>query len=84
MVVTKDDAPATWQAIAACDMDRPEGNARLISLAPQLAELVADMGEALAKTTYRTEGYTGPDVWWKSEADALLARLDALFSEEDE
>jgi hypothetical protein len=53
-------------------------DARLIALAPELARLALDMGEALRKTIYSTPGWTGPDVWWKPEADALLARLERI------
>jgi hypothetical protein len=53
---------------AFCQFVRDEADARLIALAPEMAELLADMGEWL-------ETYYSPVAGPRPE---LLARLDAL------
>jgi hypothetical protein len=65
-IISEDDFDVTEEAFAA------------LAAFPELARLALDMGDALRKTIYSTSGWTGPDVWWKPEADALLARLERI------
>lgn len=55
-------------------------DATLIALAPSLALLVADMGEALARVRAARHPTTGNAASW-ALTDGLLARLDALMEE---
>lgn len=63
-----------------------EGNARLIALAPQLAELVADMRGYVSHRPTCVLSYTRSVLasadWCTCGLTELLARLDALFEEE--
>ena len=70
------------------NLDQDLANARLIALAPQLAELVADMGEAAAafREAIRAHGdwlHPGKTLEPAMTLDSVLARLDALFSKEE-
>jgi transcriptional regulator with XRE-family HTH domain len=39
-------------------------------------DLVDELAALMRKTIHRPSGYSGPDVWWKNEADALLVRYE--------
>lgn len=58
---------------------------RLSALAPQLAELLADMAHAvwLLETTSREPAPGKPGYAARQELKRTVARLDALFPEED-
>ncbi len=70
-----EDKDGILQSLDPSDLN--QHRAILIALAPQLAELCADMGEALAIGD-RQEWHP----YERNLADSALARLDALFSEE--
>lgn len=74
----------TWN-----DADQEAAQKALRALATQASQgedwkqLATEMGEALRKAIYNPPGWIGLDVWWKPEADALLARLDGLAAGEE-
>jgi hypothetical protein len=55
-----------------------DADARLIALAPDLARLALDMGEALQRLVAMEESYTGET----SPDHALLARLDGIANKD--
>lgn len=68
-------------------LDEDPADSRLIALAPQLAELVADMGEALLALVERVEMDESVGICLTSRVESLnggtvLARLRALFPED--
>jgi hypothetical protein len=63
-----------WSSLAVlgCDDEEEKADARLIALAPDLARLALDMGDALRADEMSFE-----------TADALLARLDGIANKDE-
>lgn len=55
-----------------------ENAAHIATFDPPTVLALLDAAALLEKTICRVEGYTGPPVWWESEARSILSRLESL------